>query len=195
MLEAPEPRRLDAGVRVDLAVHRPDGVLRRYVRGCENDITTDNWLKFQRAWWSPNLANDVSEAGLVDRGGTSRTIDVWDSGGTAFHVTKAGVRPEIALGDGNGAPITPARDDFDVAFEVFSGDISSVARASNKIAMSKAFVNSSGSSVFIREAALIFPAQDSAAVIRDFMMFYDSTDETEVPNNDTVTATYTITYL
>jgi hypothetical protein len=168
------------------------------------DLATNQWLKFLNLLMeyktavsnaSPNYSTQINDITNTQRtivsgynNGSNNVI--WNFSGNS---TQLGAL--VAIGNGNGSTVTPARTDVALANALASGGVDTPSFSGGDVVFSKAIVNNTGSTWTVREVGLYIRLQGYGDLARDFLMFHDGVSPAVTVNNgQTITVNYTFTF-
>lgn len=194
---------IDVGFKI--VVTNPDGSIASEECKAGGDLATNNFIAIMVEMWTAIASGGSHTFAMSDTGGASRTFRLYSAApatnGTLSMFCNGvgfGLGPVLAIGNGSGSTVTPARTDTNLVQTTASGTSDAPASGGGIVTFAKAFVNSSGSAwtgaTAIREVGMIMSLVDQSQNNRNVLMLHDAITATTVNNGQTITVTYTVTF-
>jgi len=193
----PGDRTLLPKIEVELRVHDEDGELVEQTTQAAN-LATENWIAVMEGLHTFTPKSQQARVVLTDDGDVD--LDYTIVGDTSIFVdtgrgTSNSVGPRIAIGDGGGSSVTPARDNYELDNQLDRKDAGTPSKGSDSVTISSTFTNNTGSPFTVRETAMfmeVFSTDDDA--YHEVLMYHDAVSATSVADSNSVTVTYTFTW-
>jgi hypothetical protein len=193
----PGDRTLLPKIEVGLEVRDENGRLVEKKTEAAN-LATENWIDVMEGLHTFTPKSQQARVVLTDDGGVD--LDYTIVGDASIFVdtgkgTPNSVGPRIAIGDGGGSSVTPARGNHQLDNQLDRKDGDTPSSGSDSVTISATFTNNTGSSFTVRETAMfmeLFSTDDDA--YHEVLMYHDAVSATSVADSNSVTVTYTFTW-
>jgi len=190
----PGDRTLAPKIEVGLEVRDEAGDLVEEKREAVN-LATDNWITLMEALHTVVADDNNNKALLTDDQGSADGYLTADTAGDWFYDTNQGsVGPFIAIGDGGGSSVTPARDNHKLDNRLDRKQAGTPSKGSDSVTISATFTNNTGSSFTVRETGMFLAMTDGNLNKKKVLMYHDAVSATSVADGNSVTVTYSFTW-
>jgi hypothetical protein len=188
-----QPPTLMPKVTVELEVFDPDtGETHEQTEFAAN-LATENWRELLTSLLAFIRAGANERASLADLNGNSHNVRVYSgSNNEVFSQSSTSLGCEIAVGDGGGAAVNPARGDTSLVNRLAKAQVGDPQGGSGKSITSATLQNNSGGSWTVREVGIIHKWSTANAGSKRFLTWHDAVQDTNVPDGDALTVTYTL---
>lgn len=153
------------------------------------------------------LLNFSNETGVVDTGGTSRTVDTGTPQGDIMRLTAAAADDNFGILVGTGTTAEAAADTAlatkiatgngagQLAYQATTVSTATAITGGYRLTVTRQFDNNSGGAITVQEIGLVCVTDDSAGADRYFLLVRDLTGGNTINNGASATATYNLDFL
>jgi len=188
----PGDRTLAPKIEVKLEVRDENGNLRQRTRDAVN-LATENWIALMEGLHTVVADANRKTVTLTDVNGSDDTYVTASTNAAEFYKTNNSVGPRLAIGDGGGSSVTPARGNHQLDSQLDSKPAGEPSSGSDSVTISSTFTNTTGSSFTVRETGM-FLRMYNGSTTTAVLMYHDAVSATSVADGDSVTVTYTFTW-